>query len=156
MIEQVTGLAYMLALYGALWVANMFFGISNSLKAGEKFEIKRFFAGWRTAIFGAIGFVFTIGAILFIPQVFQMNGIVVGDDWKNAISLLAIVAGLAGGILTYGKKAVANIVKFVNPENVETKLTLNKDNWNSGSIETITGEKTAKELLEEDGVKTDE
>lgn len=148
MIEQLTGLGFMLGLYGALWLANMFFGIANSLKNGEGWDWKKFFSGWRTALLGSLGLVFTVGSLLFIPYVFEYNNITISEDWKGAISILAIIAGLAGGILTYAKKAVANIVAFANPENVELEIKTSSENWNEGSIETITGNYTAKELEE--------
>ena len=62
--------------------------------------------------------------------------------------ILAIVAGLAGGVLSYAKKAVASIVAFANPEDVKLEIKPDADNWNKGSIETITGEFTTKELEE--------
>lgn len=148
MIEQLTGLAYMLALYGALWLANMFFSIANNLQNGESWNWRKFFAGWRTALLGGVGLVFTVGAILFIPSVFELNNITISDEWKSAISILAIVAGLAGGVLSYAKKAVASIVAFANLEDVKLEIKPDADNWNKGSIETITGEFTTKELEE--------
>ena len=151
MVEQVTGLVFMLALYGSLWLADMFFGIANSLRNGEGWDWKKFLSGWRTAVLGMLGLVFAVGSILFIPYVFEVNNITIGEEWQKAISLLAIVAGLAGGVLTYAKKAVANIVAFVNPEKVELKIDPSADNWNVGSVETITGDMTTKEI--EEGVK---
>lgn len=148
-INQLMGLASMLALYGSLWLANMFFGIANSLKSGGQWDWHRFFSGWRTAALGAVGLVFAIGSILFIPIVFSYNNITISEEWQSAISLLAIIAGLAGGILTYAKRVVAGIAQFTNPESVEMKLTPDVNNWNMGSIETKTGNKTDQQIEEE-------
>jgi len=151
MSKELSTLAMMLAIYGALWLANTLLGIRNNLTSGFKWEWKVFIDGVVRALLGALALTVGAGALYMIPNVFEQAGIQVSQEVVATYSVLSIVGSIGAGVVIYAKKFTTNIRSLFDPEN-SVKLTVKPDesNPNKGTvgIETITGDKTAKELLE--------
>lgn len=150
-MNEIQSLLTLLAIWGALWAANTLLAVRNNIKAGDQWSWRKFFDGAIKAGLAVVALTIGAVAIHFIPEVFAATGFVVDEATKKAISMLGLLGSVGSGVIIYAKKFISSVGKLFNPENeVKVDVRPNADNWNKGTVglETMTGDKTDKELLE--------
>ena len=153
-MNELQAIASLLAIYGALWLANTVLAIRNNLSKGFTFQWPVFWDGVIRAALGAGALTIGAVALIYVPQAFEAAGISVGADTQKAISMLAILAAIGSGIVVYAQKFLKQIGELFNPDNElkpEMQIEPDGEDWNKGEIILGVGD-----LPEDHGTKGDE
>lgn len=148
----------LLAIYGALWLANLILGSRNALhSADEQWDWKKFWCGIRCALMIAAALMVGCVAIALIPFAFAVAGLSLTDAQKQMIDITQLFAILAGAVGTYGVKFVQNLKTALGGDGL-TYVAKNPAQGFADAqkiLDTITA-KSAKEQLKADGATVDD